>query len=316
VASFDLECTGDERLSAGTSYAPPFAYSYECSSSFITYYSPAFVIMCMVAGFGIPLAQVVLQRLHERAVVGSRWHAALDLVLPRILKPGKGTSEDRGVRRSASNAYSPVFDASQHVITLLTYLALLLTFGAVFSPLAVCFAVTVISMAAFTRLKVGRFLTNAGICRAGEVTRDDSHGKGEFRAEAEEPGAPDLGQNDLALLEQECEGVGSEKVLGRSVAMVVAFSCVFYTLFLFDTLGDAVGLRGAYWVLIVTPLLGLSGLLVPRCLRRRHQLTDRPTEAGNTSISSRGTDVEMARTSSQQSVVVPTLSPLLQDSTL
>jgi hypothetical protein len=312
-----VECRNSDLHLALTSYAPPFEYSYECSSSFITYYSPAFVIMCMVAGFGIPLAQVVLQRLHERAVVGSRWHAALDLVLPRILKPVHVTTGGEGgaVQVVVRSHYAPFFDASQHVITLLTYLALLLTVGAVFPPLAVCFAVTVVCMAAFTRLKVGRLLTNAGICRAGEVTRVDSHGKGQFRAEAEEPGAPDLGQNDLALLEQECEGVGSEKVLGRSVAMVVAFSCVFYTLFLFDTLGDAVGLRGADWVLIVVPLLGLSGLLVPRCLRRRHQLTDRPTEAANPSISSQGTDLEMARTSSQQSVV-PTLSPLLQDSTL
>jgi hypothetical protein len=36
--------------------------------------------------------------------------------------------------------------------------------------------------------------------------------------------------------------------------MLVTLSCWFYTLFLFDTLGDAVGFEGAYWVLIVMPL--------------------------------------------------------------
>jgi Leucine-rich repeat (LRR) protein len=266
-----LECIGDQTLSASTSYSPPFAYSYQCSSSFITYYSPAFVIMCVVAGFGIPLAQVLLQRLYERATVGSTWHAALDVVLPRILKPAQieaGSSDVAGaVPSPARNMYAPFFDASQHVITLLTYLALLLTFGAVFPPLAVCFAVTVVCMAVFTRLKVGRFLANVRADdghsgNAGSSTRDTAavHGTAHCEAAAATAG-------HVAVLEQECEGVGSGKVLGRCLAMVAAFSCVFYTLFLFDTLGDAQGLAGAYWVLIVTPPLGiLSGTLTLRTL--------------------------------------------------
>jgi hypothetical protein len=43
--------------------------------------------------------------------------------------------------------------------------------------------------------------------------------------------------------------------------MVVAYSCLFDTLFLFDTLGDAVGFEGAYWVLIVVPLTVVTGVL-------------------------------------------------------
>jgi Leucine-rich repeat (LRR) protein len=256
-----LECIGDQTLSASTSYSPPFAYSYQCSSSFITYYSPAFVIMCMVAGFGIPLAQVLLQRLHERARMGSTWHAALDLVLPRILKPlwvAAGSSDVTGTSPlAARNLYASFFDASQHVITLLTYLALLLTFGAVFPPLAVCFAVTVVCMATFTRLKVGRFLANV---RADGSHSGNAQSSGRETAAAHGTAqceAPAATAGHVAVLEQECEGVGSEKVLGRSVAMVAAFSCVFYTLFLFDSLGDAVGVSGAYWVLIATPLLGI-----------------------------------------------------------
>jgi Leucine-rich repeat (LRR) protein len=248
-------CANSDLHLALTSYAPPFEYSYQCSSSFITYYSPAFVIMCMVAGFGIPLAQVVLQRLHERAVVGSRWHAVLDLVLPHILKPVHGNIGGAGiaVKVVVRNLYTPFFDASQHVITLLTYLALLLTFGAVFPPLAVCFAVTVVCVATFTRLKVGRFLTCVSGCSEDATNSPEVFEAGRDAArDTDVHTRPDQGY--VAVLEQECEGVGSEKVLGRSVAMVVAFSCVFYTLFLFDTLGDAVGLRGAYWVLIVVPL--------------------------------------------------------------
>jgi hypothetical protein len=268
-----VECRNSDLHLALTSYAPPFEYSYECSSSFITYYSPAFVIMCMVAGFGIPLAQVVLQRLHERAVVGSRWHAALDLVLPRILKPVHATTGGEGgaVQLVVRNLYVPFFDASQHVITLLTYLALLLTFGAVFPPLAMCFAVTAVCMAVFTKLKVGRLLT----CVSDRSVKGqgDAESERDTVEDAQTRPAPGLGLGYVAVLEQECEGVGSEKVLGRSVAMVVAFSCAFYTLFLFDTLGDAVGLQGAYWVLIVVPVL--SAVMAVALTFRKSEINSR-----------------------------------------
>ena len=39
--------------------------------------------------------------------------------------------------------------------------------------------------------------------------------------------------------------------------MLITASCWFYTLFIFDTLGDAVNFSGAYWVLIVMPLMPL-----------------------------------------------------------
>ena len=54
-------------------------------------------------------------------------------------------------------------------------------------------------------------------------------------------------------------------MLVRAVVMLVVFSCLFYTLFLFDTLGDAVGFSQAYWVLIVTPVIPvvvLAGLYI------------------------------------------------------
>jgi len=39
--------------------------------------------------------------------------------------------------------------------------------------------------------------------------------------------------------------------------MLISVSCIFYTIFLFDTLGDAVGWYGAYWLFIVMPLMPL-----------------------------------------------------------
>jgi hypothetical protein len=49
--------------------------------------------------------------------------------------------------------------------------------------------------------------------------------------------------------------VGNDVVLLRSMHMLVTACCLFYTLFLFDTLGDETGFHGAFWVLIVVPML-------------------------------------------------------------
>ena len=51
----------------------------------------------------------------------------------------------------------------------------------------------------------------------------------------------------------ECARVGSHRDIRRAVHSIICYCCVFYTLFLFDTLGDAEGFRAAAWVLVVFP---------------------------------------------------------------
>ena len=131
-------------------------------------------------------------------------------------------------------------NAGQQLVTVLTYLGLLLTFGAVFPPLVLCLAVTMLSITVFARLKVGRLLV-----QAREQGRAEEYGH---------------------ILEQDCADIssisGGTALVTRAVRGICCFACGFYTLFLFDTLGDAQGLSGSYWVLIVCPtvlpiLLGL-----------------------------------------------------------
>jgi hypothetical protein len=107
---------------------------------------------------------------------------------------------------------------------------MILTFGAVFPPLAVSLAVTIMSLTYFTKLNWGRFIYNA--------------------LEAKQ-------QHYVDAVEVECSKVNTVSLLQSAKWMLITLSCWFYTLFLFDTLGDAVGFAGAYWVLIVVPLMPL-----------------------------------------------------------
>jgi hypothetical protein len=233
-----IDCVRYSLVEETTTYNPPFQYSYQCSSSIITYYAPAMLNVCLLATFAGPIGQVIGQQLHQRAPVGSSWRALLSAVVPKVLQPLPPADN---IRPSPYTSYSA---AHLQLLSLLNYLGLLLTFGVVFPPLAVTFAVAIAASYAHTRLKVGRFL-----CLARDAGRGDC----------------------AALIEEECEGVGNEVVLRRAVRMLVAVSCLFYAMFLFDTLGDKVGFTGAFWVLIVMPLL-------PVCYLAGYQIWLRATQ--------------------------------------
>ena len=98
-----------------------------------------------------------------------------------------------------------------------------------FPPLALALAVTLLATTIIDKLKIGRFML---IAKENNVLA-----------------------KYYELIEQECESIHSRAVITSSMWMVVTISCLFYTLFLFDTLGDSVGFGGAYWVLVVMPLM-------------------------------------------------------------
>lgn len=205
-------------------FPPPYLYNFQCSYVFAEFYVPAFIFVCLIATFGVPLLECFVIFLHSRAVDGTAPFACIDRILPRVLKRLVGDAAPVAER----DRLRPICDATQYIIAQLTYLCLLMTFGAVFPPLAVALAVTMLCTATFTRLKVGRLLINA---RNGNFVGYD------------------------AIVEAECAGIAPSHVLAQCMWAVVHLSAAFYALFLFDTLGDARGFGGAYWVLIVVPLL-------------------------------------------------------------
>jgi Leucine-rich repeat (LRR) protein len=226
----DVKCYKKDTITVTTTYNPPFVYNYQCSSSFITHYAPAFVSMCIVTTFVTPLSQMLLQYFHMRAAKNSRWYRLLDNMLPLLLKPlGETDANVDAIRRNILvGGNNELILGNRIVTTLVSYLGLVLTFGATFPPLAVAFLFAAVSVVFFTKYKVGNFLIKAR----------------------------ELGRlHDVERIEKECREVGSLPILGSSMWVLIIGSSWFYTLFLFDTLGDAVGFTGAYWVLVVMPLL-------------------------------------------------------------
>ena len=316
-----------------TTYNPPFTYSYQCSSSFITHYTSPFLIMCIISTFVIPCVETILSKLYLYIPKKSLLFMIVDKATPQLLKPiididstkffechlendsisnlendstsnpiqiqtlhsnqningnydkntkintnGKtevnteentkintngntkentevntkentevntngNTNENIKVNTKVNNIVntnkntkestslkvkSELIKGDQIVINLITYLGLILTFGSVFPPLAVCLFISILSISYYTKYIVNNFLNKA------------------------------KGNNQLhyiKIIEKECELVGKLPILMNSMFMIIIFSICFYTMFLFDTLGSSVGLEYSYWILILSCIL-------------------------------------------------------------
>lgn len=236
-----------------STYSPPFKYSYQCSASFVTYYSPTFVYVCFVATFVSPICQILAHKLHARLPRSTRlMFRLLDYFLPPVLKP---VEMEKPIAREIFN---PIFDANLVLISLLTYLGLLLTFGAVFPPLGAALAMNIIGVAYFEKLKIGRFINM--IIDSGRL-------------------------GYLDVIEKECQSMGSIKKLRQAIWMLITFSFSFYSVFLFDAIGNKVGVGRAIWVLLTVPLIPL--------VLAAAQYVHRPNSAPKKNGSEKGRKTEM-----------------------
>jgi len=125
---------------------------------------------------------------------------------------------------------SPIFDVNQQVLTDLSFVALLLTFGAVFPPLAVVIMFCIVLRNITTRIHMGKVVIDY-------IDSDD-----------------DI---KLSIIEEECGDLPSLRDICRYGWIVIFIASGFFSFFLFDVLGDVVGLSSSYWVLIVMPALPL-----------------------------------------------------------
>lgn len=202
----------------------PYYYSYQCAYAYFNYYVVAYVYVCLFSTFGTPLIEQTLLQIHARTAQNLLLHKIIGAILPRILKPVEADPALVPER----NVFKPYFDSTQFLVSQFTLLALLLTFGVVFPPLALCLAVTMLATTLYAMLKIGRFLSSAARVQQWQY---------------------------LALIEAESRDIIEGNILHRAFWMLLVCCFLFMTLFLFDTLGDKVGFQRAYWVLIVVPLL-------------------------------------------------------------
>jgi hypothetical protein len=210
----------------------PLHYSYQCSFQFVNSYVAAFEYMCLMTSFVTPLTALLMEQLLRRAQPDGYLHCVIKALVPRALRPI--TTDPASVpKHSVLNSF---FDCTQFFITQFTYLTMICTVGLVFPPLAATAAVAMAISHCFNVLTLGRVLTNAQ--------------------------AAGVGAEYARLIEDDCARVANPVTMRHAVWLLVGFCGVFYPIFLFDTLGDAVGVYESYWVLIAVPAMSMMAVFL------------------------------------------------------
>ena len=234
------ECVAYDTVESSSTYNPPFAYSYQCSSDLVTHYAPAFVYVCIISTFFVPLWNLFGMLSYKHAVPDTNWFFFLQNFFPYIVRPLRSDLDRQSLDAESINIETR-FYANRVLRLLITDLALLLTFGAVFPPLAIAFTMTILMLVLRAKLELGRFISTA------EETNNVQY---------------------IDVIEAECLGVGSTGALRNVTWTLLTISCCFYTLFLFDSLGDSFGFEGAFWILIVMPVMPLCIFVTQRtCIK-------------------------------------------------
>jgi len=211
------ECDSYITTTSSTSYSPPFTYSYQCSSAFITYYSPVFLLVCVISTFIVTFIQICW----------IKWKMP-NIFLSSLFYP----SSD--VRTLTIPVVMDIGEIFKRLVFALTFVGLIMTFGAVYPPLAVAFFITILSQSYYHHIVIGRY-----ICIA----------------------------TNLDILEDNLKVQPLLSTIEKCGWFLLYVSCSFYTLFLVDILGDDVGFYQAYWVLIVMPC-------IPVCIHSSYVLIE------------------------------------------
>ena len=203
-------------------FTPPFAYSYQCSASFVTAYAPTFVYSSISTAVFIPILKFTLLWLYTHTEKSGTIHKIVSQLLPSLLKPLPTI-----VPQARDLRVRPLVGVVGILVNLLAQLGAVMTFGVVFPPIAFATSVSITALIYQTRYELQRFTTMVSCTNKLEY---------------------------LDIINAECAEVGTSKQLLFAVKIIICYSCAFYTLFLFDCLGDEVGFNASAWVLIVVPL--------------------------------------------------------------
>jgi hypothetical protein len=154
VFGYNLDCMLYFPQRYGTFFEPPFIYSYQCSSSMITYYAPTFVNMCLISSFVSPTAQLSLLWVYNASPRGGIARRVLEVVLPPLLRLPTLSAESSSPAAPRRSFYN----VNTLVTSMVSFLGILMTYGVVFPPLAAAVTATVLCVSVAERVKVGRFV--------------------------------------------------------------------------------------------------------------------------------------------------------------
>jgi hypothetical protein len=294
-------CVGRSIVTHNASYLPAFSYSYQCSSSLLSYFVDIYLLRYLVTGILLPVFLILIKHLQTRAAKnivarnGGKWSCLLNKLLfqvttmmvppaGRILDPDAvlpQQKEDIDERKSVNSAIaiptsnplivdtaiptvhednvaaapaSPAsifqalwlqslppdpqasFIARRFSTLLVGDVAIFITFGSIYPPLAVAICISLLTHIFTAQIMLDRFLSLANSMKLDEL-------KDRLNVYVE-------------ALKREATSCGS--MIASSVAPTSGLGSIFWSFFLFDIFGDVASKSespiNSIWILFVLPV--------------------------------------------------------------
>lgn len=217
------------------SYAPPFIYSYSCSSSIATTYSSVFIYMSILQIILYPLIQIFnnnIRRLYRHLNPSSKLHRLLKWILPTTFKP----IIDISVVELQKNRNVYIFNQSRFIVDIILTLATIVTIGIIIPPLGLI-------MCSCLYLYIHNTLSNLGyrISQSG------------------------MNQVELVklkkIIEKDCENIKYYCIKSLNI-FLIPFTGLFFPIFIFDILGDDIGneivSKNIFIIMVILGIIYLS----------------------------------------------------------
>lgn len=220
-------CVGEASHEDTVTYNIPFIYRYQCSSAFAINFTAVYIFMFIGVGFIIPLMKLLMVYLYYSSKPESALKRFSAAIMPRVFKELSAVPvKTRG----------KIFHRDKLVVRYSTYLAVLLSFGIPFPPLAIIIIVATYFTSYFEQFTIGKLLY-------------DAHQAGY--------------QWYMTLIEKESEGMAS--IWYDVLWIVLPFPSFIYGFLIFDTMGNVFGMKVAVVPFIFVICLGYILLFMRQC---------------------------------------------------
>eukprot|EP01038_Epipyxis_sp_PR26KG_P012790 gene12790-17147_t len=235
------ECTSLGTVIQNLSFVPPFQYSYQCASNLVANYATVYVYAFVIGSFAVPLAWETMHLFGSLIPKrDSKFWRTIRRKLPKLVQPL--TEEDIIKMRHTEKQ---VFNSPKFISWTLNALILMVTFGALFPPLAIVICLSIFAKTYYTQLLIARrtFL-------------------------AEEMNLPEYHE----ITNRDCKYI--ENAFRYFYWVISPVCSTFYAFIIFDTFGDQVGYIHALWAPIVIScmpyiILISMRLIVKKCVNNR-----------------------------------------------
>ena len=249
-------CEAQYKTAYHSKYAPAFNYNYQCSSSLLTNFADVIVYRYIMSGLVNPVVAIVFKYLQEEAFArygqGSKLYMIAVSMVPETWLPLSDSAyerrraslglqsgqtgivsekdgekdkkdEDDSKEEKEEGVFEAQFKAKNSIISFISDIAVMLTFGGIFPPLAFIGVFSLCINTLMTQMALGRVVV---LSRTQIKLR-----------------------KSVERINEKCAGV--RMLLIRSLVSLSLLLSLFWSFFLFDILGNQVGAIKAIWIIAV-----------------------------------------------------------------